>query len=261
MRLRLERPLCFFDLETTGTDPMRDRIVELSVLRLTPDGSREVRTRRINPERPIPAEASAIHGIRDADVKDCPSFRLVARSVLEFFGDADVAGFNVRRFDVPLLDREFRDCGLEFGLARRRVLDAMTIFHMKERRDLTAAVQFYLGRDHAGAHGAEADVVATADVLAAQLDRYPDLPSDVAALDAVLTPPAPPGAVDRAGKFVLREGKIVFAFGRHAGRPLVEVARTQRDYLEWILRTDFPDDARAFVERALRGDPVRGNEP
>jgi DNA polymerase-3 subunit epsilon len=261
MRLRLERPLCVFDLETTGVDPLRDRIVEVSVLNLAPDGTREVRTRRVNPERPIPPEATAVHGIRDEDVASSPPFRLVARSLLEFFGDADLAGFNVRRFDVPLLDREFRDCGLDFSLARRRIVDAMTIFHMKERRDLAAAVKFYLGRGHEGAHGAEADVLASAEVLFAQLERYPDLPADVGALDAALVPPPPPGALDRAGKFVLREGKVVFAFGKHTGKPLAEVARSQPSYLEWILGTDFPDDARAFVEKALRGAPSEGNKP
>jgi len=253
--LALTRPLAFFDLETTGVDPMRDKIVEISIVRVDPGGQRESRTGRINPERPIPADAIAVHGIRDQDVREAPAFRQIARSFLDFLRDADLAGFNVRRFDVPLLDREFRECGLDLALSGRRVVDAMTIFHRKEPRDLSAAVRFFLGRDHAGAHGAEADVEAAIEVLDAQLSRYEDLPRDVSSLEAWCNP-VPEGAVDRSGKFVLRDGQVVFAFGKQKGRSLAEVARLQRDYLEWILKQDFPDDARALVSDALSGrDP------
>lgn len=253
-RLALERPLVFFDLETTGTDPQQDRIVEISVLRIAPDGTREIRTRRLNPGRPIPADATAVHGIRDEDVRDEPSFGQIARSLLEFLGDADLAGFNVRRFDVPLLDREFRDCGQDLGLAGRRVLDAMTIFHRKEPRHLAAAVRFYLGRDHEGAHGAQADTEAAAEVFEAQLARYDDLPSGVAALEAWCEG-ASPDRVDRSGKFTWKEGEATFAFGKHKGRSLRQVAAEAPDYLEWILGTnDFPADAKELVSNALRGE-------
>jgi DNA polymerase-3 subunit epsilon len=251
--LSLARPLAFFDLETTGTDPSRDKIVEIAVVRVDPGGGRETRTRRINPERPIPPDATAVHGIRDEDVKDEPAFRQVARGLLDLLVDADLAGFNVHRFDVPLLDREFRDCGMDLALSGRRIVDAMTIFHRKEPRDLSAAVRFFLGREHAGAHGAEADVLASLDVLEAQLARYPDLPRSVDALNAWANP-VPAGAVDRTGKFVLKEGEIVFAFGKQRGKALREVARAQRDYLEWILKQDFPEDARQIVAQALRGE-------
>ena len=250
--LPLTRPLAFFDLETTGTDPLRDKIVEIAVVRVEPGGATDSRTRRINPERPIPAEATAVHGIADRDVRDAPPFRQVARSFLDFLGDADLAGYNVRRFDVPLLDREFKECGLDLALRSRRILDAMTIFHKKEPRDLSAAVRFFLGREHEGAHGAEADVLATVAILDAELERYPDLPRSVDELDAWCNP-VPEGAVDRSGKFVLREGEVVFAFGKQKGRSLKEIARVQRDYLEWILKQDFPEDARALVEKALLG--------
>jgi DNA polymerase-3 subunit epsilon len=250
MSLNLQRPLAFFDLETTGTDPQRDKIVELALVRVDPDGGREAKTLRINPEQPIPPEATAVHGISDADVAEAPPFREVAREVLDVLKDADLAGFNVRRFDVPLLDREFRDCQLDLALATRRIVDVMTIFHRKEPRDLTAAVRFFLDRDHAGAHGAEADVLASIDVLEAQLTRYPDLPRTVDDLDSWCNP-VPHGAVDRGGKFVLRDGEVVFAFGKQKGRALSEVARVQRDYLEWILKQDFPMDARSLVEKAL----------
>ena len=251
--LRLERPLVFFDLETTGTDPATDRIVEISVLRVETDGSRSSRTRRTNPERPIPAEAAAVHGIRDEDVADEPTFRQIARGFLDFLEGADLAGFNLLRFDVPLLDREFRDCGLDLGLSDRQVVDVMIVFHRKERRDLAAAVEFYLGRSHEGGHSAEADVTVTAEVLEAQLERYDDLPRDVAGL-AGWCNPAPPDAVDREGKFVWRNGQAVLGFGRLRGRPLEDVAQTERNYLEWIVRSDFPADAKEIVARALNGE-------
>jgi len=253
MSLELRRPLAFFDLETTGTDPARDKIVEIAVVVVHPDGGRQSSTRRLNPGRPIPPDATAIHGISDADVADAPAFRDVARPLLDLLGDADLAGFNVRRFDAPLLDREFKECGLDLALSSRRVVDVMQIFHKKEPRDLTAAVRFFLDRDHAGAHGAAADTEATLAVFEAQLARYSDLPRTVDALDAWCNP-VPPGAVDRTGKFVLREGQVVFAFGKQKGRALHEVARAQRDYLEWILKQDFPEDARRIVEKALRGE-------
>ena len=155
----------------------------------------------------------------------------------------------MRRFDVPLLERELREAGHELGLADRKVVDAMTIFHRKEPRDLSAAVRFYLDREHEGAHGAEADLVATLEVLDAQLERYEDLPRDVAELDSWTHPR--PGAVDSAGKFIEKDGEILFAFGKHRGRKLEEVARETPDYLRWVIETDFPDDAKQLVRDAL----------
>jgi DNA polymerase III subunit epsilon len=254
--LQLTRPLAFFDLETTGTDPATDRIVEIAVLRLDPDGGREARARRLNPERPIPPDATAVHGIADADVAEAPAFRQIAKGLLDFLGEADLAGFNVSRFDVPLLDREFRDCGMDLGLDRRRIVDVMTIFHRKEPRHLSAAVRFYLGREHADAHSAASDVEAAADVLAAQLLRYEDLPCTIEALDGWIAP-VPQDAVDRYGKFVLREGEVTFAFGRNRGKPLRDVAESDPDYLNWLLTCDFAPDARSLIEGALRGELPR----
>jgi len=251
--LTLERALCFFDLETTGADVASDRIVELCLLRIDASGATEARTRRVNPGRPIPPEATAIHGIRDEDVANEPPFRELARGLLEFVGDADLAGFNVQRFDVPLLDREFREAGLDLKLSSRLVVDAMTIFHRKEPRHLSAAVRFYLDREHVGAHGAEADVLATAEVLDAQLARYPDLPRSVRELDAWCRPPGDP--VDVSGKFVWKNGEVVFAFGPHRGRRLRDVASDSntKGFLDWILRKDFPEDAKRLAKDALAG--------
>jgi len=242
-----------FDLETTGTDPAIDRIVEISALRLDPEGDRELRTRRLNPERTIPPGATAVHGITDDDVRDAPTFRQVSRSLLTWIEGADLAGFNIVRFDVPLLDREFRDCGLDLELSSRRILDAMVVFHRREPRDLSAAVRFYLGREHESAHSAEADVEATAEVLDAQLARYADLPRSVADLDAWIRA-GRPNAVDASGKFVWREGEAVFAFGKHQGVALRQVAVSAPDYLAWVMDSDFPEDAKLIVAAALRGE-------
>ncbi len=250
--LHLTRPIVCFDLETTGVDPATDRIVQISVLRVEPDGSRQVRTRKINPGRPIPPEATAVHGIRDEDVADAPTFRRIAKGLLDLLDGADLAGFNVSRFDIPLLDREFRDCGLSLGLDQRRIVDAMTIFHRMEPRDLSAATKFYLGREHSGAHDAEADVVASFEVLEAQLERYGDLPRSVDELDAWIRQ-VPENAADPDGKFVHEDGKVVFNFGRHKGKPLAEVAASAPDYLQWILGSDFPEDAKRFVREVLDG--------
>jgi DNA polymerase-3 subunit epsilon len=252
-RLELERPLVFFDLESTGTDPDSDKIVEIAALRLTADGERETRTRRLNPGRPIPPGATAVHGITDADVKDAPSFRQIARSLLQFLEGADLAGFNIGRFDLPLLDREFRECDLDLDVASRKLIDVMRVYHRKEPRDLSAAVRFYLGREHVGAHGAEADILATAEVLEAQLGRYDDLPHGVDAL-ADWCDPRPENAIDRRGKLAWRDGEAVLTFGRHRDRTLRELVEEAPDYLEWILGSDFPDDAREIVRRALAGE-------
>jgi DNA polymerase-3 subunit epsilon len=257
--LKLDRPLAFFDLETTGIDPGSDKIVEIAVLRIEPDGSRETRTRRINPGRPIPAGATAVHGIRDEDVRDEPGFAQIARSLLHFLEGADLAGFNVRRFDLPLLDREFMECGLDLQVADRRVVDAMVIFHRQERRDLSAAVRLYLGKELEGAHGAEADIEATAAVLDAQLARYDDLPRDVGELD--LWTRRNPDEIDSSGKFRWRDGEVVFAFGKHDGKTLREVARRERGYLEWLTGTSMASDALQLVRRALAGNVPSKSAP
>ncbi|HXV77582.1 MAG TPA: 3'-5' exonuclease [Candidatus Polarisedimenticolaceae bacterium] len=251
--LRLDRPLVVFDLETTGTDPAQDRIVEIAALKVAPAGDREAKRRLINPERPIPPGATAVHGITDADVRDAPTFRMVARSLLDWLGDADLGGFNLLRFDLPLLEREFRDCRLDLALDGRRVIDAMTVFHRKEPRDLAAAVRFYLGRELDGAHSAAADAAATLDVLEAQLERYDDLPRTVDELHAWIRA-VRPHAVDVSGKFVWHEREVVFAFGKHQGKTLRAVAAEAPDYLQWILGSDFPEDAKRLVGDALRGE-------
>ena len=246
------RPIVFFDLETTGTEKSLDRIVEVAALAVPPDGPERVFDRRVNPGVRIPSEATAIHGISDADVKDAPSFREIAPALLEFLGEADLAGYNVRGFDIPLLLKEFERVGIPLRLEGRRIVDMQTIFFRREPRDLAAAVRFFAGREHAGAHAALADVVASAEVLAGQLRRYPDLPRTLDGLHAYSSP-AEGRWVDPDKRFYWRDGEAVFAFGNLKGKSLALVAETKPEYLDWMVRGDFPEPAKEIARNARRG--------
>jgi DNA polymerase-3 subunit epsilon len=258
--LPLERPLAFLDLETTGTRPESDRIVEISVVVLRPGGGEERLTRRVNPGVPIPAAATAVHGITDADVAAEPPFARIAAQVARLLQGADLAGFNVINYDLPLLEAEFARAGATFDREGRRLLDAQRIFHRREPRTLAAAVKFYTGRDHEGAHGAEADVLATVEVLDAQLERYPDLPRDVEGLARACRPD---DWVDSQGKVRWAGEAAVLSVGKHGGRTLRDVARDDPSYLEWLAeRSDFPADVRAIAREALAGRfPERSSGP
>ena len=179
MQLNLKNPIIFLDLETTGIDIVKDRIVELSLVKVMPDGTKEVKTRRINPGMPIPEAATAIHGITDDDVKDCPRFEQVAKSLAAYIKGSDLGGYNSNRFDIPMLAEEFLRAGVDIDLKKRKFVDVQTIFHKKEQRTLSAAYKFYCDSDLEGAHSAEADTLATYEVLQAQLDRYDDLRNDI----------------------------------------------------------------------------------
>jgi DNA polymerase-3 subunit epsilon len=255
MHLRLTKPLAVIDLETTGLNPESDRIVEISVLLIRPDGDRVSKTRRVNPGIPIPPQATAVHGIRDADVAGEPRFGQIAAGFLEFLAGADLAGYNIRGFDLPLLAREFERAERPFSLEGRAIVDAMEIFKRKEPRDLAAAYRFFCGKSREDLHSADADVLACAEILEAQLARYDDLPREPAALDAAFRPPW----IDREGKFAWRGGEAVFNFGKRRGQTLRAVAAEDPSYLDWMAGADFPEDAREIARRALRGGfPVRG---
>jgi DNA polymerase III subunit epsilon len=246
----LERPLAVIDLESTGTDPKTDRILEVSVLKLVPDGEPVHRTRRVNPGVPIPPAATAVHGITDDDVADMPTFRGIAPGLTKFLDGCDLAGFNLLNFDLRMLGAEYNRAGLVFSVAGRKVVDACRIFHRREPRDLTAAYKFYCGLDHDGAHGAAADVLATLAVLDAQVGRYDDLPRTIDGLHGECNDP---NALDMSGMFGTSEdGAIVFLKGKYKGRSLDDVARNKPDYLEWMLREDYFDDTRTIVSAALR---------
>lgn len=255
--ISLTRPLAFIDLETTGTCPRSDRVVEISVMVVPASGEALHRTRRLDPGVPIPPEATAVHGISDADVAGAPAFRRVARPLLRLLEGCDLCGFNLRRFDLPLLREEFRRAGLELPLEGRAVVDLMELYHRREPRDLAAAVRFYLGREHEGAHSASADVLASARLLGAMLARYGDLPRDVAGLAASL---AGPGAVDSEGFFRRVGGELRFVKGRGVrGLPVAAVAADPklRGFLSWMLRQGLAEDTTAVVRQALAEAGVR----
>ena len=258
MKLNLQRPIVFFDLETTGVQITRDRIVEISILKISPDGERETKTRRINPEMPIPAEASAVHGITDADVADCPTFAQVARSLYTWLEGCDIAGFNSNRFDVPMLVEEFLRAGVAVDFDDRHFVDVQTIFHKMERRTLEAAYKFYCDKTLENAHSAEADTLATFEVLEAQLDRYPeDLKNDIPALAEFSTHGR---RVDFAGSLAYNDkDEIVINFGKYKGVPVTEVFRKDSGYYNWVMGAQFPLETKRWFSHLYQKRLVNYN--
>jgi DNA polymerase-3 subunit epsilon len=251
MKLNLKNPVVFFDLETTGVNITSDRIVEISYLKIFPNGEELSRTLRINPEMHIPEEASKVHGIYDDDVKDCKTFKQVAKEIAADFEGADIAGFNSNRFDVPLLAEEFLRAGVDLDMTRRKFIDVQVIFHKMEQRTLSAAVKFYCGKELEGAHSADADTRATYEVLQAQLDRYPDLQNDIAWLSEYSSHT---NNVDFAGRIVYNEKGIeVFNFGKYKGMPVVDVLRRDPGYYTWIMQGDFTLNTKQVLTRIKLG--------
>ena len=238
MNLQLKRPIIFFDLETTGVDTSHDRIVEISMIKVGVDGTKQIKTRRINPEMPIPAEATAVHGISDEDVKDEPTFKQIAKSLAQFIEGCDFGGFNSNRFDLPVLVEEFLRAGVSVDFKRRKYVDVQNIFHKKEQRTLMAAYKFYCDKDLENAHSAEADTMATYEVLEAQIERYGDIGCTVEELAAFSSHGQ---TVDFAGRIALNEkGEEVFTFGKYKGRTVVEVFQKEPSYYTWLQNGDFP---------------------
>lgn len=238
MELNLKNPLIFFDLETTGVNISKDRIVEISLIKVMPNGQEIEKTLRINPEMPIPAEATAIHHITDEDVKDAPTFRQIAKELGKFFEGCDIAGFNSNKFDIPLLMEEFLRADVNIDLAKHRFVDVQTIFHKMEQRTLVAAYKFYCDKNLEDAHSANADTKATYEVLKAQLDRYPELKNDVEFLSSFSSHNR---NVDLAGRIIYNEQKVpVFNFGKYKGVPVEEVLRKDMGYFGWMMNGDFP---------------------
>jgi DNA polymerase-3 subunit epsilon len=249
---KLERPLAFFDIEATGISPRSDRIVELAVIKLLPNGKREAHTWRINPGCPIPPETIAIHGISDEDVADCPTFDQVADEIYRVFEDCDLAGYNHDRFDIPMLTEEFDRAGVFFDMDERRSIDVQRIFHRREPRDLTAALAFYCDEMHLDAHGAQADVEATIRVLEGQFERYTDLPADLDSLEEYCNP-RDPSWVDRAGRLRWIDGEVALNFGKKKGTTLKAMVDDDPGFLKWMLRSDFPRDTQQIVRDAMNG--------
>ncbi len=238
MKLNLKRPIVFFDLETTGVDTSKDRIVEISMVKITPDGEEITKTRKINPQMPIPPSSTAIHGITDEDVRDCPTFAQIARSLEMFIEGCDFGGFNSNRFDLPVLVEEFMRAGVDIDFKRRRFIDVQNIFHKLEQRTLVAAYKFYCQKDLTNAHSAEADTLATYEVLKSQLDRYDELENDVEFLAKFSTHNE---TADFAGRIIFNEqGEEVFSFGKHKGVPVAQVFEREPSYYSWMMNGDFP---------------------
>ena len=250
--IRLTRPLVVLDTETTGAVAFRDRIIEIAMVKIHPDGTRERWERRVNPEVRIPIEATAVHGITNQDVEGCPPFRRIAEEMIRWIGDADLCGFNIHSFDLRILAAELARCGQPFPMEDRAVVDVQVIFHRREPRDLSAAVRFYVGRELEGAHGAAADAEATLDVLLAQIERYGDLDRSVPGL-AIASKRTSDRYVDPDRKLEWRDGEACFAFGKHSGRLVREVTTSDPDYFSWILASDFPETLKSILREAKEG--------
>lgn len=242
MKLNLRRPLVFFDLETTGINITKDRIVELSYIKVLPDGSDVRKTIRVNPGMHIPEQATAVHHITDEDVKDKPLFKEIAKTLAKDFEGCDFVGFNSNRFDIPLLMEEFLRAGVDFDISKRKFIDIQTIFHKMEQRTLTAAYKFYCDKDLDNAHSANADTEATYEVLQAQLDRYPNLENDVDFLSKFSSQNR---NVDLAGRIILNDNNVeVFNFGKYKGQPVEEVLKRDSGYFGWMMQGDFPQNTK-----------------
>jgi DNA polymerase III subunit epsilon len=251
MEVKLNKPICFFDLETTGIEVAKDRIVEISILKVYPNGNKESKTWLVNPGRPIPSRASEIHGITDEKVANEPTFKQLAPQIYAMIKDADLAGFNSDRFDIPLLVEELLRADIDFDMKNCVTIDVQTIFHKKEERTLSAAYKFYCDKSLDNAHSAAADTEATYEIFKAQLERYDDLPKDVKALSEYTTRKK---SVDFAGFIVLNdEGKEIFTFGKHKGQLVEEILDTEPGYFGWIQNADFP----LYTKKVLTGIKLR----
>lgn len=238
MELNLSKPICFFDLETTGTDITKDRIVEISVLKVYPNGNSESKTWLVNPTIPIPKGASDVHGITDERVANEPTFKELAKTIHNMIKDSDLAGYNSDRFDIPLLAEEMLRAEVDFDLGNRVTVDVQTIFHKMEQRTLSAAYKFYCGKTLDNAHSAQADTNATYEILKSQLDRYPELENNIKTLSEFTTRKQ---AVDFAGFIVLNDkNEEIFTFGKHKGRKVEDILEEEPGYFGWVLNADFP---------------------
>lgn len=252
--MTLEKPVVFFDLETTGTNIQNDRIVEISVVKIFPTGERESRTRRINPEMHIPEESSKIHGITDEDVVNEPTFKAVSKNFYIFLEGCDLAGYNVVKFDIPVLAREFSRAGLKFTMDGRKVIDPYVIFCKLMPRTLTAAYKYFCGKDLENAHSAEADVNATIDILEAQLKNYPEIPKDAAGINDYCGASEEMSWIDSTGRFKWKDSEAAVGFGKNTGTTLKTIASENPGFLRWMINADFPEDAKKIAADALKGE-------
>ena len=236
MKLQLTRPIAFIDLETTGVTVSTDRIVEIAIVKISPDGTKVVKRKLVNPLMPIPAGSTAVHGISDEMVKEAPSFKQIANEVKQFLENCDLGGYNSNRFDIPMLIEEFLRAGIEFSIEGTKLVDVQKVFHMMEQRTLSAAYKFYCFKVLEGAHGAEADATATWEVLEAQLERYPQLGDT---LESIVKITGEEDIVDFARRFIKVNGIEIFNFGKHKGKPVTQVLKEEPQYYDWMMKGDF----------------------
>jgi len=235
--LQLTKPLAFIDLETTGINLATDRIIEIAIIKVLPDGKRSIKRKLINPGMPIPKQSSDVHGITDEMIKDAPAFKDVAHELKQMLDGCDIAGYNSNRFDIPLLVEEFLRADVDFDMKGRRLLDVQNIFHKMEQRTLSAAYKFYCNKNLDGAHGAEVDASATHEILIAQLERYPDLGTSI---DSVLKLIGEEAIVDFARRFIMENGVEIFNFGKYKGKAVADVLKSEPQYYDWMMKGDFP---------------------
>ena len=235
--LQLTKPLAFIDLETTGVNLGIDRIVEIAIVKILPDGSKTVKRKLINPEMPIPKANSDIHGITDDMVKDAPTFEQAAQELKQVLDGCDLGGYNSNRFDIPLLVEEFLRVGVDFDMKGRKLVDVQNIFHKMEQRTLSAAYKFYCNKILEGAHSAEADAAATHEVLLAQVERYPELGTTLDTINKVIGEEV---IVDFARRFIMDNGVEVFNFGKYKGKGVADVLKAEPQYYDWMMKGDFP---------------------
>jgi DNA polymerase-3 subunit epsilon len=235
-QLLLKKPIIFLDLETTGTDHAKDRIIELALVKITPDGGRQSYVRRVNPSMPIPPSSTAIHGITDEHIKDCPTFKQIAKELYDWMKGCDLGGYASSKFDIPLLAEEFLRAGVNVDFTERHMIDVQQIFFKMESRTLSAAYNFYCNKTLENAHSAEADILATIEVLEAQLDRYTDLSREVKPLHEFT---GGEQFVDYARRIVMKDGHPVFNFGKHKGRKVEDIFNEEPQYYDWMMQADF----------------------
>lgn len=257
MPLQLSRPIAFFDLETTGVNLSSDRIVEIAIVKILPDGTRQVKRKLINPEMPIPQQSTDIHGITDEMVKDAPTFKQAANELKQFIDNCDIGGYNSNRFDIPVLMEEFLRSGIEVDLSDRRMVDVQHIFYTMEPRTLTAAYKFYCQKELENAHSAESDVNATIDVLEAQIEKYPQLGESV---ESILQQIGEEKIVDYARRFIFDEkGVEIFNFGKHKGKAVRDVLKAEPQYYDWMMRGDFPLHTKKKLTEILNKTLLKNN--